>query len=93
MYARLHRYVPLRLGKWFEGAGIPRSSVTELDWWQEVQHEDTKVTVACTPAQVRFDCACCHLVRIQAAHLAGMEADCSGLNARITGAALEQPGH
>ena len=50
----MRRYVPLKLGKWFISCGIPRDKIVELDWWQEVQHRDSGVTVALTPAQVRF---------------------------------------
>lgn len=46
------RYVPLKLGKWFESVGVPRESIVELDWWQQVHHRDTKVTVSFVPAQV-----------------------------------------
>ena len=45
--------MPLKLGKWFEGMGIGKECVVELDWWQQTQHKETKVTVALTPAQVR----------------------------------------
>lgn len=31
---------------WFSGRGI--TNVTELDWWQEVQHPGSKVRVAAT---------------------------------------------
>lgn len=34
-------YVPLGLAGWFAGLGI--TNVTELDWWQEVQHPGSKV--------------------------------------------------
>lgn len=53
---RLHRrfghdlawYVPLGLKPWFTSQGI--TNVTELDWWQEVQHPNSKVStlVGCT---------------------------------------------
>ncbi|WIA35529.1 hypothetical protein OEZ86_003955 [Tetradesmus obliquus] len=54
---RLHRrfgpelawYVPLGMQAWFSGRGI--TNVTELDWWQEVQHPGSKVRVVMTPAQ------------------------------------------
>ncbi|GBF91566.1 N-acyl-phosphatidylethanolamine-hydrolyzing phospholipase D [Raphidocelis subcapitata] len=54
---RLHRrfgpglawYVPLGLAGWFRRRGI--ANVTELDWWQEVQHPGSKVRLVLTPAQ------------------------------------------
>lgn len=36
-------YVPLGLKSWFRWRGI--TNVTELDWWQEVQHPGSKVTL------------------------------------------------
>ena len=43
-------YVPLKLGAWFTSLGV--KNVTELDWWQDVQHPGSQVTVIMTPAQV-----------------------------------------
>lgn len=37
-------YVPLGVKSWFTDQGI--TNVTELDWWQEVQHPDSKVRSA-----------------------------------------------
>eukprot|EP00878_Enallax_costatus_P024765 GHUV01026450.1.p1 GENE.GHUV01026450.1~~GHUV01026450.1.p1 ORF type:complete len:360 (+),score=55.78 GHUV01026450.1:835-1914(+) len=42
-------YVPLGLKSWFKGQGI--QNVTELDWWQQVQHPGSKVNLVLTPAQ------------------------------------------
>ncbi|KAK9844742.1 hypothetical protein WJX74_006230 [Apatococcus lobatus] len=42
-------YVPLKLGAWFTNLGI--TNVTEMDWWQEVQHSNSQVSVIMTPAQ------------------------------------------
>jgi N-acyl-phosphatidylethanolamine-hydrolysing phospholipase D len=39
---QLHWYVPLGVKRWFTGRGI--NNVTELDWWQEVQHPGSKVS-------------------------------------------------
>ncbi|KAK9804032.1 hypothetical protein WJX73_005242 [Symbiochloris irregularis] len=46
---KLRWYVPLRLGKWFAAAGI--TNVVEMDWWDEVQHPGSSVTITMTPAQ------------------------------------------
>lgn len=40
-YPGLHWYVPLGLKRWFSSRGI--HTVTELDWWEEVQHSGSKV--------------------------------------------------
>ena len=47
----LGRYVPLRIGAWFAGVGV--HNVVEMDWWDEVTHKDSQVTITMTPAQVR----------------------------------------
>ena len=47
--AKCNRYVPLRLGAWFRAQGI--ENVTELDWWQHVQHPHSSVSIVMTPAQ------------------------------------------
>jgi N-acyl-phosphatidylethanolamine-hydrolysing phospholipase D len=39
--AELAWYVPLGLKAWFTWRGI--TNVTEMDWWQEVQHPGSKV--------------------------------------------------
>eukprot|EP00123_Amoebidium_parasiticum_P009149 comp19281_c0_seq1/m.22108 comp19281_c0_seq1/g.22108 ORF comp19281_c0_seq1/g.22108 comp19281_c0_seq1/m.22108 type:complete len:364 (-) comp19281_c0_seq1:298-1389(-) len=41
-------YVPLKVGAWLAGQGI--TNVVEMNWWDEVKHNDS-VTVACVPAQ------------------------------------------
>jgi N-acyl-phosphatidylethanolamine-hydrolysing phospholipase D len=43
---KLQWYVPLGMATWFHGAGV--RSVTELNWWQAVQHCGVRVTF--TPA-------------------------------------------
>ena len=42
-----HFFVPLGLKAWFAGAGI--HTVTELDWWDELEHRGLRLTF--TPAQ------------------------------------------
>jgi L-ascorbate metabolism protein UlaG (beta-lactamase superfamily) len=42
-----HFFVPLGLKAWFAGVGI--HAVTELDWWDEVEHRGLRFTL--TPAQ------------------------------------------
>ena len=44
------RYVPLGVKAWFTGIGI--TNVNEMDWWDEVAHKGTDVTITMTPAQV-----------------------------------------
>ncbi|MCU4155793.1 MBL fold metallo-hydrolase [Carboxylicivirga sp. A043] len=42
-------YTPLGVGAHLHAWGVDKSQITELDWWQELRHED--LTFACTPAQ------------------------------------------
>ncbi|NAS11501.1 MBL fold metallo-hydrolase [Poritiphilus flavus] len=42
-------YVPLGVGVHLEAWDVPKTSIVELDWWQEVTFKDLQF--ACTPAQ------------------------------------------
>ncbi len=42
-------YVPLGLGEHLKEWGVPINNVVELDWWQEVVHDD--LVFKCAPAQ------------------------------------------
>jgi L-ascorbate metabolism protein UlaG (beta-lactamase superfamily) len=42
-------YTPLGVGNHLEEWGVERTKITELDWWDEVQHEGLKFV--CTPSQ------------------------------------------
>lgn len=42
-------YTPLGVGTHLERWGIDKSTIHELDWWQEVQHEN--LLFRCTPSQ------------------------------------------
>ncbi|MDO7173949.1 MBL fold metallo-hydrolase [Mariniflexile sp. AS56] len=44
-----HFFVPLGVGAHLEAWGVPKTKITELDWWQETTFGD--LTFACTPAQ------------------------------------------
>ena len=44
-------YVPLKLRPYFTSLGI--TNVTEMDWWQKVEHPGSQVSITMTPAQVR----------------------------------------
>ncbi|WP_350285860.1 MBL fold metallo-hydrolase [uncultured Croceitalea sp.] len=44
-----HYYTPLGVGIHLEAWGIPKSQITELDWWQDIAVQDLKFI--CTPAQ------------------------------------------
>lgn len=44
------RYVPLGLKAWFKSCGV--INVVEMDWWGEMEHPDSDVKIAFTPAQV-----------------------------------------
>lgn len=47
-------YIPLGLKNWFLKRGI--HNVIELDWWQEVTHENRPdVVIACVPAMVNVN--------------------------------------
>lgn len=41
-------YTPLGVGAHLEAWGVESSIITELDWWQEINHEDLRLI--CTPA-------------------------------------------
>lgn len=41
--------VPLGVGAHLEGWGVPASSITELDWWQD--HDISGIRFTCTPAR------------------------------------------
>lgn len=52
--AKVHFLVGLNSARWLTGSGIQRSSITEVDWWDQVQVErDDKATlrITCTPTQ------------------------------------------
>ena len=42
--------MPLGLAKWFQAIGI--KNVHEMGWWQETEHPNSPVKLACLPAQV-----------------------------------------
>lgn len=42
-------YVPLGLAAWFKAINI--ANVHEMSWWDEMQHPQSCVTLACVPAQ------------------------------------------
>ncbi|MEQ8426051.1 MAG: MBL fold metallo-hydrolase [Cyclobacteriaceae bacterium] len=42
-------YVPLGVGSHLAAWGIPQESIHELNWWDEIQHED--VILKCAPAR------------------------------------------
>ncbi|WP_308993278.1 MBL fold metallo-hydrolase [Mariniflexile litorale] len=44
-----HFFVPLGVGLHLEAWGVPKTKITELDWWQEITFEN--LTLVCTPAQ------------------------------------------
>ncbi|MEM1136333.1 MAG: MBL fold metallo-hydrolase [Bacteroidota bacterium] len=44
-----HFYVPLGLGAHLIAWGVNSSKIHELDWWEEINHED--LHLACTPAR------------------------------------------
>lgn len=44
-----HFFTPLGVGNHLEAWGVPKSNITEMDWWQETQFGNLKL--ACTPAQ------------------------------------------
>lgn len=47
-------YIPLGLKNWFLKRGV--NNVIELDWWQEVVHEERPdIMIACVPAMVSVD--------------------------------------
>ncbi len=45
----LHFFVPLGVGVHLETWGIPKTKITELDWWQSVNYK--QLELVCTPAQ------------------------------------------
>ena len=42
-------FVPLGIGRWLQGKGIPESQVVEMDWWEERDYKG--LTVTATPVQ------------------------------------------
>ncbi len=44
-----HFFVPLGVGVHLEAWGIPKTKITELDWWQSVNYK--QLELVCTPAQ------------------------------------------